>query len=77
MNETAELMRLRYKYRRLLMEGRIRLPLEGAVKLMGPDCAYHLYFMVDGKEPAQEEPRTPSNSAACTPTERGRRSPSR
>lgn len=63
MNETAELMRLRYKYRRLLMEGRIRLPLEGAVRLMGPDCAYHLYFMVDGSEPTEKEPPSPRSAS--------------
>ncbi len=42
-NDKAELIRLRYKYRRLIMQGELKLPLEGAVKLIGPDCAYHLY----------------------------------
>lgn len=39
----GEEIRLRYLYRKLIMEGRIRLPLESARKLLGPDCAYHLY----------------------------------
>ena len=58
MNDTAELIRLRYKYRRLIMEGSIRLPIEGAARLMGPDCAYHLYFLVDGRTspPAEADP---------------------
>ena len=39
----AEAIRLRHRYRRLIMQGRVRLPRAGAVRLVGPDCAYHLY----------------------------------
>jgi hypothetical protein len=41
--EDAEAMRVRYLYRALLLKGKIKLPLETACKIMGPDCAYHLY----------------------------------
>jgi hypothetical protein len=63
MNDAAELMRLRYKYRRLIMEGTIRLPIEGAARLMGPDCAYHLYFLVDGRTSPAAESDPPPNPA--------------
>ncbi len=39
----AEETRLRYLYRSLILRGRLRLPREAAVPLIGPDCAYHLY----------------------------------
>lgn len=38
-----EEVRLRYKYRSLIMKGKIKLPPSAASKLIGPDCAYHLY----------------------------------
>ncbi len=43
MNPKAEEARLRYLDRSLIVSGRLRLPLEAAVPLVGPDCAYHLY----------------------------------
>lgn len=43
MKEEAELLRLQYKYRSLIVRGQLRLPLEAAKRLIGPDCAYHLY----------------------------------
>ncbi len=39
----AEEVRLRHLYRSLIVHGRLRLPREAAVPLVGPDCAYHLY----------------------------------
>ncbi|HNW29273.1 MAG TPA: hypothetical protein PKN50_12415 [Spirochaetota bacterium] len=45
----AEIARLKYKYRRLILEGKTSLPPEEAAKLVGPDCAYHLYFAVSGR----------------------------
>ena len=39
----AERMRKRYLYRHMVLTGRIRVPPEAAVGLIGPDCAYHLY----------------------------------
>ena len=41
--ETAEIMRKRYRYRELVLSGRLILPHNRAAQLLGPDCAYHLY----------------------------------
>ncbi len=43
MKPNAEITRLKYKYRKLIMEGKLKLPHQVAAKLIGPDCAYHLY----------------------------------
>jgi len=43
MTEKSEELRLRYLYRRLIIEGKIALSFESAMKIIGPDCAYHLY----------------------------------
>jgi hypothetical protein len=32
------------KYKRLILLGKLRLPLDVARPIVGPDCAYHLYF---------------------------------
>ena len=47
----AEEVRLRYLYRSLILRGRLRLPLEAARPLVGPDCAYHLYRYETGRRP--------------------------
>ena len=52
----AELTRLRYKYRRLAMEGKLKLPPRQAALLIGPDCAYHLYSVFPS-----EKPKEPAN----------------
>jgi hypothetical protein len=31
-------------YKRLILLGKISLPLDEARRIVGPDCAYHLYF---------------------------------
>lgn len=43
MNRKAETVRIRYLYRNLVLKQKVRLPLDAAQKLVGPDCAYHLY----------------------------------
>ena len=43
-----EAVRKRYLYRRLILTGRVRLPRSAATRLIGPDCAYHLYGAVAG-----------------------------
>jgi len=43
----AEEIRLRYLYRDLILRGRVALPRRSAVKLVGPDCAYHLYRVTE------------------------------
>lgn len=43
MNEKADAIRKKYHYRRLILTGKIALARQAAVKLIGPDTAYHLY----------------------------------
>ena len=45
----GEGIRRKYLYRRLIVTGRVRAPLQAAIRLVGPDCAYHLYSSHDGK----------------------------
>ena len=55
----AEELRRKYKYRTLIVTRRMDLPLGAARKLVGPDCAYHLYGgfgkKSDSDEPEQTE----------------------
>lgn len=46
MTRTADLeaRRILARYRRLVLLGKARLPLAEARRLVGPDCAFHLYF---------------------------------
>jgi len=50
-------LRRRYRYRDLILRGKIRLSVRTARRLVGPDCAYHLYRHVcrDGEPPEAEE----------------------
>jgi hypothetical protein len=41
---SLEAQRIRNRYRRLVLLGKAKLPFEMARRLVGPDCAYHLYF---------------------------------
>lgn len=50
MKRSGEEIRLRYRYRNLILSGKVRLSLESARRLVGPDCAYHLYGIVDSKK---------------------------
>lgn len=50
MNRKAEEIRIRYLYRNLLLRKKIRLPFKAAVEVVGPDCAYHLYPVLDSKK---------------------------
>ncbi len=43
MSRMSEEIRLRYLYRDLILTGKVTLSLESAKKLVGPDCAFHLY----------------------------------
>jgi hypothetical protein len=42
-HEKAETLRILGKYKRLVLLGKVRLPLAEARRLVGPDCAFHLY----------------------------------
>ncbi len=46
-----EAQRIKSLYRRLVLLGKARLPLGAARQLVGPDCAYHLYFRHAGAPP--------------------------
>jgi hypothetical protein len=39
-----EALRILGRYKRLVLLGRARLPLEEGRRLVGPDTAFHLYF---------------------------------
>jgi hypothetical protein len=45
MKETSLEIRRKYQYRMLVLRGRIRISVESARGLIGPDCAYHLYSL--------------------------------
>ena len=45
------------RYKRLILLGKASLPLEVARRIVGPDCAYHLYFRHAGDESAPKRPR--------------------
>ena len=49
-DENAEIIRKRYKYRRLILSGKLKLPHREAAKLLGPDCVYHLYNLQAGEK---------------------------
>jgi hypothetical protein len=42
-------------YKRLILLGKVSLPLEEARRIVGPDCAYHLYFRHGGEGPNTDE----------------------
>lgn len=56
MTMQSEEIRLRYLYRRLIIDGKAKISLESARRLVGPDCAYHLYAVV-GKTKPEKIPR--------------------
>jgi hypothetical protein len=70
-SDTAAAVRALGEYRRLVLLGNLRLPLAQARRLLGPDCAYHLYFRHAARNVA------PSTRAAAAKRARSRRSRSR
>ncbi len=50
MKSTAEEIRLRHLYRRMIVMGKARVSFESARRLVGPDCAFHLYGSVEVKK---------------------------
>ena len=50
MKRKTEEIRIRYLYRHLILRGNIKVSFESARMLVGPDCAYHLYSVVDLKK---------------------------
>jgi hypothetical protein len=43
MKPEAEIIRIRYLYRRKILNGELNVSHSTAKRLVGPDCAYHLY----------------------------------
>lgn len=43
--EDAEIIEKLYKYRKLIREGKIKLSINAAKKMIGSDTAYHLYSL--------------------------------
>lgn len=41
--ELADGVRRKYMYRKMVINGGVKLPARLAMKLVGPDCAFHLY----------------------------------
>ena len=50
MNPKAEEIRIRYLNRRKVLTGEVRVRLDAARKLVGPDCAYHLYGVMKSED---------------------------
>jgi hypothetical protein len=42
-SDETEIARKKYLYRELILKKKLSLKRRSAVKLVGPDCAYHLY----------------------------------
>ncbi|MEM9943809.1 MAG: hypothetical protein AAF939_19765 [Planctomycetota bacterium] len=42
-NRDPDAVRRRYHYRKLVMNQGIKVPARLAMKMVGPDCAFHLY----------------------------------
>lgn len=57
MTREAAAARTLHRYRRLVLLGKLRLPLAEARRLLGPDCAYHLYFRHAGQKVSRKGPR--------------------
>jgi hypothetical protein len=47
--EAAEELRKRYRYRQLILSGKLTLSHKRAAQLLGPDCLYHLYALEEKK----------------------------
>ena len=43
MKQRSEEIRLRYLYRKMIVMGKVHVSFESARRLVGPDCAFHLY----------------------------------
>jgi hypothetical protein len=41
--DQAEILRKKYRYRELILSGKLVLPHRRAAELLGPDCLYQLY----------------------------------
>ncbi len=53
----ADQLRVKYRYRRLIVQGDLRVGRAAATPLVGPDCAYHLYAWENGRPRRPTPPR--------------------
>ena len=53
--EKAEQIRLKYLYRSLAIRDKLNISYQVAVKLVGPDCAYHLYPTIKIRKEGNKE----------------------
>jgi hypothetical protein len=58
LEEAAEILRKRYRYRELILSGRLVLPHDRAAQLLGPDCLYHLYSVQPPKSSARRKKKS-------------------
>jgi len=65
-SDKAEQMRLRAQYKRLALEGRLKgLSVEALKSIVGPDCAYHLYWAAGANQkPKCEDESSPDLAEA-------------
>ncbi len=59
MKPVSEEIRLRYLYRRLVIDGKVKLSFDAARRLVGPDCAYYLYSASALKEKTAKKKTPP------------------
>lgn len=43
MSEKSEEIRIKYKYKELILKRKLKTDIESAKSIVGPDTAYHLY----------------------------------
>ncbi|MBZ4642504.1 MAG: hypothetical protein JG767_113 [Deferribacteraceae bacterium] len=50
LSDKAQLIAKKYKYKELILKKKVKLKTSMVKKLVGPDCAYHLYsFLKNGE----------------------------
>ncbi len=57
MKPEAEIIRIRYLYRRKILNGELNVSHSTAKRLVGPDCAYHLYGRHTKSKPKAQSPK--------------------
>jgi hypothetical protein len=58
MKPEAEIIRIRYLYRRKILNGELNVSHSTAKRLVGPDCAYHLYGRHTKSKPKAQSPKS-------------------
>jgi hypothetical protein len=51
MTSDTESLRILYQYKRLVLLGKLHPSMEEARRIVGPDCAFHLYFRLHDDSP--------------------------